>query len=421
MPEATPMFTPDEQRIARVVLAEIERIGKKANAGITSSILQPELQAQLIEEVTRRIAPAQSALEFAETPSTVTSSIAAVVAKTAGVVVENTISIPRIMVVPKDDFRIEYTPFVLDVSRLGFSPGSNKLLIQSLQTNQREYIGVGEIGFFERNPEDTIVSALVSFSDVDYLTLSEMLYDLAGQVVRHLRETLGVPETTLEETDQTGAQIQKTLLHRIVQDNQKEIARYVYEQMRGHRKQPDTQYEPYIHSGFVPLRKNAFTTPADAAVLPVTQPPPSADRIGQMVYGQFKRCLYPYTKFQSNQERILAGILELESQKWFKPVLGQFNMRYAVQHEQKQHEQKEYQPDFVAELEHEIVMLEVKASNQMTDAIVLEKARVARIWCEHASAHALEHGGKPWRYHLIAHDLILANMSLERLMQVSTT
>jgi type III restriction enzyme len=81
---------------------------------------------------------------------------------------------------------------------------------------------------------------------------------------------------------------------------------------------------------------------------------------------------------------------------------------------------REYQPDFVAELENEIVMLEVKAADKMTDPVVLEKKRVAELWCQHASTHALEHGGKPWRYHLIAHDLISSNMSLERLMQVST-
>jgi type III restriction enzyme len=407
----TPLFaTPEEVQIACIALKEIEAIGKKANAGIASSLLRPEVQAQLVAEVQRRIAPSQSALAFTETQTSVTSSIAAVVAKTAAVVVENTISIPRIMVVPVGEVRIEFEPFVLDVSGLRLSPGSSQLTIHSLQTNEQEFFNVGNAGFLERRPEDAIVNALVGFNDVDYMTQSEVLYDLAGQVVRHFRETLKVPETLVSDAEDSD----DTVLRRLVQDHQKVIAKYVYEQMRHHRREAATEYEPYIGSGFVKLKNNAFTTPADANILGVMQPPPNKDRIGQTIYGHFKRCLYPVTKFQSDQERILAGILERDSQKWFKPVLGQFNMQYRLNLDPK-----EYQPDFIAELEDVIVILEVKATNQLTDPIVLEKARVARLWCEHASTHAVKHGGKSWRYHLIGHDIISANMSLERLMQLS--
>ena len=412
---SAPLFsTPEEVQIARIALKEIESFGRKANAGIAATLLRPEVQAQLVADVQRRIAPTQSALGFTETQASITSSIAAVVAKTAAAVVENTISIPRIMVVPIGEVRIEYEPFVLDVSGLTFSAGSSELMIYSLETNRQEFIGVGNAGFRERKPEDAIVNALVGFNDVDYMTQSEVLYDLAGQVVRHFRETLKIPETLVEDTDEANETVRKTMLHRIVQDNQQAVARYVYEQMRHHRREAATEYEPYIGSGFVKLRTNAFTTPADASILTVTQPPPSRDRIGQTIYGHFKRCLYPVTKFQSDQERILAGILERDSQKWFKPVLGQFNMQYRLNLDPK-----EYQPDFVAELEDIIVILEVKGTNQLTDSVVLEKARVARIWCEHASTHAVRHDGKPWRYYLISHDLISTNMSLERLMQVS--
>jgi type III restriction enzyme len=395
-----PMFTPEEQRIARTVLAEIETLGKKRDSGTTSSLLQTDVQARLVAAVQRRIAPSQSPLEFGETPATITSSIASVVARTAAVVVENTISIPRIMVVPVGDVRIEYSLFILDLSGLQFSPASTKLLVQSLQTNQQEFIGVGEGGLFENRAEDSIVNALVTYNDIDYLTQSEILYDLAEQVVRHLQESSSHDETQIR---------------RIVQDNQKQLGRYIYTQMRAHRREAETEYEPYIGSGFVKLKANAFTTPFEASVLAVTQPPMNRDRIGQLIYGHFKRCLYPVTKFQSDQERLLAGILERDSQKWFKPVLGQFSMQYRLELDPR-----EYQPDFVAELENVIVMLEVKAADKMTDPVVLEKKRVAELWCQHASAHALEHGGKPWRYHLIAHDLISSNMSLERLMQVST-
>jgi type III restriction enzyme len=142
--------------------------------------------------------------------------------------------------------------------------------------------------------------------------------------------------------------------------------------------------------------------------------PNSRSELPRVLYGQFERCLYPVTKFQSNGERILASILEVESLKWFKPARGQFFIRYRL--EQDQHE---YQPDFIAELEDKIVMLEVKSPDELNDSTVLEKARAARAWCANASRHALEHGGKPWVYaNPIADTQINSAMSLEGLMRV---
>jgi type III restriction enzyme len=60
-------------------------------------------------------------------------------------------------------------------------------------------------------------------------------------------------------------------------------------------------------------------------------------------------------------------------------------------------------------------MLEPKASNQMEDPIVLAKKEAARTWCAHASDHAQNHGGKPWRYVLIPHNSIAINLTLKAL------
>ena len=77
----------------------------------------------------------------------------------------------------------------------------------------------------------------------------------------------------------------------------------------------------------------------------------------------------------------------------------------------------EYQPDFVAEMNDDIVMLEPKMATQLTDKDVLAKRDVAVQWCEWASAHARSYGGKPWRYALIPHDVIAENMTLAFLLQ----
>ena len=52
----------------------------------------------------------------------------------------------------------------------------------------------------------------------------------------------------------------------------------------------------------------------------------------------------------------------------------------------------------------------------MTDADVLSKRDAAVAWCQHAGQHAMQNGGKPWRYALIPHDVIAQNMTLTQLV-----
>ncbi len=115
-------------------------------------------------------------------------------------------------------------------------------------------------------------------------------------------------------------------------------------------------------------------------------------------------------KFQSDSERKLAVILERESQKWFKPVKGQFKLFY-----RSGVDELEYQPDFVAETADRIFMLEPKAANNLTDPDVQAKKAVAEEWCRNASGYAEACGGKPWRYVLIPHDAIAENMTFDGL------
>ena len=51
----------------------------------------------------------------------------------------------------------------------------------------------------------------------------------------------------------------------------------------------------------------------------------------------------------------------------------------------------------------------------MDDPVVQAKTRAAATWCRHATAHAREHGGKPWGYLLIPHDQITATRTLDGL------
>lgn len=118
-------------------------------------------------------------------------------------------------------------------------------------------------------------------------------------------------------------------------------------------------------------------------------------------------CLSSVQKFVSEAERVLAVILDRDAAKWFKPAKGQFQIYY-----KQSADHLEYQPDFVAETDLAIYMLEPKASNQMSDIIVLEKNDAAIQWCRNASDYAVANGGKVWRHVLIPHTSIAVNMTL---------
>ncbi len=115
-------------------------------------------------------------------------------------------------------------------------------------------------------------------------------------------------------------------------------------------------------------------------------------------------------KFDSEAERILAVILDRETEKWFKPAKGQFQMYYKLGSDHP-----EYQPDFVAETADILYMLEPKKRTALKDADVVAKKDSAEKWCKNATEYAAKYGGKPWTYKLIAHDTIAENMSVEQL------
>ena len=155
------------------------------------------------------------------------------------------------------------------------------------------------------------------------------------------------------------------------------------------------------------LKASAYTASVQEPPLDFRQSPADKSNMAKYLFGGFNRCLYAVQKFQSDSERKLAVILEREALKWFKPAKGQFQIyyRWGADH-------LEYQPDFVAEADGMIYMLESKARNEMGDPEVLAKKEAAVRWCKQASDHAQTYNGKPWKYLLIPHDAIADNMTI---------
>jgi type III restriction enzyme len=391
--EAQPVFKADEQKIAKIAYDVIRKLETKPSQLPSVGHLQrPDVQAELLREVESQYRPAQMELEGITTKP----DLAAIVAKTAEIVVQQTIDIPRILVVPKGEVKSGFRPFTLDLARMRYEAPNETLWAAYLRTGQIDRIGVAAGTIDEQRLEDYVVSGLIDFDDVAYDEHADLLYDLAEQVTSHFLSYLSEDDA-----------------QKVLRLHQKEIASFVHVQMQEHFWQ-DTQvaYDVVVTRGFTELRNSAYTAAADEPPLDFRISPPDKSNMSRYLFGGFSRCLYPTQKFQSDAERKLAVILDRESLKWFKPAKGQFQLFY-----RSGIEDLEYQPDFVAETEHAIYMLEPKAANQMKDPDVLAKQEVAVQWCRHATEHSASYQGKPWTYVLIPHDVIAENMTIEGLIK----
>jgi type III restriction enzyme len=382
-PTPVPVFTTEaEKQVARVVLEVIGKCESRPDLVPTSAaLLTPEVQKQISAEVAARLRPSQGNLLADADASTPTVDISMVVAKTAAIVAQQTIDIPRITVDPTGEVTTGFHPFTLDVGQLHLQPGQREIVGQMLRTNE-QFTLAGEIGIKEQRPEDYIVHALIDFDDIDYFTHSELLYDLAGQMVKHLRSYLSESEAVS-----------------VLDRDRRLIAREIHAQMMAHFWESATHYEAQVSRGFTELKPCNYTAIAGQPVQNYRETVTDLSRIKQMLFGGFAKCLYPLQRFDSDTERRFAVILERDALKWFKPAKGQFQIYYKVGTEQP-----EYVPDFVVETATAILIAETKAKAEVSTQEVQAKAAAAMRWCRYASEHAAGVGSKPWKYLLIPHD-----------------
>lgn len=379
--------TQQEQKIAQIAYDVIRKLENRPQMVPSASYLvNSDIQALVIQEVEAQYRPTQLELESV----TVQPDITDVVAKTTELVVQKTIDIPRILVVPQGETVSGFRPFTLELSALRYPAVSDELWIQHLRTNQQEVVSVGDDGYKEARLENYVVSGLVDFDDVSYDDHADLLYDLAGQTVQHFGSYLSSEET-----------------RKVLRCYQRDIARFIHVQMRDHFWEEADGYEVKISKGFTDLKPSAYSAAAGEPPIDFRQSPSDKSNMSKYLFSGFRRCLYSVQKFDSEAERKLAVILDREATKWLKPAKGQFQIYYRTGVNQQ-----EYQPDFVAETSDTIYMLEPKARNVLDDVEVLAKKNAAVQWCKNATEYAASYGGKPWRYLLIPHDVIAENMTI---------
>ena len=378
--------TPEERKVAQTANRVMERYEHLRSS---KNLLDKEVQAEIAQAVEEELAPYQSELEIKDKPKV---DFAAIVKKTAEIRVELSIDIPKIILAPSGDYEGHYTDFTLDLLGVNLQPVSQNVLLQELREHKRYTLETSKGVVEEARLEDYIVRGLIDFNDINYDAHSDLLYDLASQVVKHL-------ENYLKDEDEVV---------NVLQYHQQMLVNLVHSQMQQHYVETATDYFAHVTKGFRTLKPLSCMALADESVRNFREALPDGEksRIRSMIFGGFERCLYPEQKFDSDSERRFAVILENDTEvlKWFKPAKGDVHISY--------NRDKNYEPDFIVEAEDCNYLCEPKRSTEVDDDIVQAKAKAAVEWCKHATDHAIKNNGKPWNYLLIAHDQITEQMTL---------
>lgn len=390
--QAPSFMTPIEQQLARSAWEVIREL--EDQPGLVPAIEHlktPEIQAAIVQAVEERRQPTPSEREgIEESPD-----VAAIVAKTVELVAQQTINIPRILVVPKGEVKSGFSAFELKLDALKYPAVSDELWIQHLRTNQLDIVSLGAGSNDEARLEDFVVSGLAEFDDVSYDDHADLLYELAAQTVKHFQRYLSPDDT-----------------RKVLRCYQRDIARFIHAQMQQHYWEDSSGYDIRVSKGFTELRQSAYTYAVEDPPTDYRTAPADKSNMAKYLFGGFKRCLYAVQKFDSDAERKLAIILERDAIKWLKPTKGQFQIFY-----RNGADHQEYQPDFVAETDDAIYMLEPKMRKELDNPDVIAKKESAVKWCLNASDHAATSGGKRWRYLLIPHDEIAENVTLAGLAE----
>jgi len=165
-------------------------------------------------------------------------------------VVDQTIDIPRILVVPKGDVSSGFQPFSMDTAGIHYQPVDRDLLIQHLRTHEQETLSFSGSQHQEQRLEDYLVRGLIDYDDISYDDHADLLYDLAGQMVKHLL-------SYLSEEDARNVLIY----------HQRQLVEFIHVQMQAHYWEKATGYDVVVRKGCTELRPSAYTAATkDAAV-----------------------------------------------------------------------------------------------------------------------------------------------------------
>lgn len=312
---------------------------------------------------------------------------------------KNVIEIPRI-VLEQPKARKVYEDFDLYTGEGYNVPDVEyEIVRQSLATSEVDII-TGKTGSMMTKPIDLLVGRLIDYDDVDYDSTADLLYKLAGQAI----ETI-----IANSTDKSQSQI-----YAKVRTYKEQIAANIYAQMCANSHIEREQTPPSRVLPFSRMVDQHIVVNNDFGYRLVGEVSEQKSWANKYVVKGFRKTYYPQYRFDSSTEWDFAYALENDPKilRWIRPEPAQFNIYWADG-------AKRYEPDFIVETDDAIYMCETKAQKDVDDKDVKAKASEARRYCAIATAYNERHGGKPWHYIIIPHNLVERNYSFDYIISQS--
>jgi len=381
-------FREEEKAVAKFTYEAIKDFEKLPSS---KKLQEADTQQALIKKVEDMLKPDQGELVGVVAKPNVED----IVRRVTESFIDNIIDIPKIVITPKNAQNYTFDDFDLDISGIGrLQPVDQNILIQHLRTAEREQLTSGGVPVREDRLENYIVSALIDYDDISYDNHADLLYKLAGQMVAYTSSYLN------DEAD----------ILNVLQFHRKDLAKLIHAQMQKHFRQGYTEFETTVTRGFERPKMASLIYDGDQDIRFFRDEIADKSQIRGMVFGGYQRCLYPLQKFDSDSERIFSALLEDDPSvlKWYKPARDDFKIFY--------NHARQYHPDFIVETKDRKLICEPKKAADVDTTEVQEKAAAAKQWCESATKHAEENGGKPWSYLLIPHDTIRPSATLDGLI-----
>ena len=345
------------------ILKRFERLGR------SNDLKNSEGIQKILEKAQSATAPAEGKCASV----TAHSHFQYLVSKTVELFIDKSIDIPKIVLLRKFKVTLGYQDFDLDLNGVRLLPITKDVLSANAH-NQKRYRPEAWL-------EDYVVRGLMDFDDVSYEDHHDLLYKLAGAVVRHLQSYI----------DNEGD------VRNVLQFHQAQIAKIVHSQMQQHYRGEAPEYEANITKGFITLRPNSYFVPVSESSRNFRFPVDKNRVIGNVLFGGFNKCLSPCQRFQSDAERCFAVLLEDRNDssivKWIRPGKDVFKIHSGGD--------TPYEPDFVVETKKAKLLCDIREARDIVTTDAQENAKAASKWCEYATVQERQNSGKLWSYLLI--------------------
>jgi type III restriction enzyme len=309
---------------------------------------------------------------------------------------KNVIEIPRMDLV-QGEATASFDDFDLDMNTFSYEQLNDEIVRIGLKDKSYDIIEVIS-GVNFGSPSKLLIAELLNFSEIDYDANADLLHKLAMQAV-----------AKLESNVKDGEDIRKLMFQW-----RSLIAKRVYNQMMEHFHLHEPQYiKPNVRP-FTNIENWNFTTLTDVRRKDYWDDSFPAVQVPKFVFRGFQKSCHLEYKFDSRTEQTFSFILENDKvvTKWLRPAPNQFRIYW-------QHNNRIYEPDFIAEMEDCIYMIETKAANAVDVTEIQAKAQAAVKYCNYASEYTVKYGGKPWKYVLIPHDQVTKTSSFKAIVSLN--